>query len=88
MTMLSSPMLHPGAGVNGFQVRLARQALRWRYADAAEKCGVSVGTIQRIEDDDETITIKILRKVKERYEAAGVEFLADGRGIKLKKVPE
>jgi transcriptional regulator with XRE-family HTH domain len=85
MTMLSYPMLHGAAAMSGFQARLARLALRLTFADAAKLCGTAVGTIQRVEADDENVTARTLKKIKAAYEKEGVEFSADGRGIKLGK---
>jgi transcriptional regulator with XRE-family HTH domain len=83
MTMLKTIPVR-GVHMTGLQARMARQALRWRYQDAAERCGVSVGTIQRVEAGKDTL-MGTFRKMRQTYEQAGVEFLPDGRGIRLRE---
>jgi hypothetical protein len=88
MVNLSPAAETKGAGMNGFQARMARHALQWRFEDAAKHCGVSVGVIQRIEADDEGVTVRSMRKIKTAYEQAGIEFNADGRGIRMREPPK
>lgn len=73
------------------QVKAARALLEWSQATMAERCGVSLPTIKRLEAADggslggrtET-AIRII----EAIQAAGVEFIDDERGegvVKLRR---
>lgn len=72
------------------QVRAARALLRWSQNSLAEKSGVSVPTIKRLEAVpgqigglDQTATA-----IRAALEAAGVQFIEEnggGPGVRLKK---
>lgn len=72
------------------QIRAARALLRWSQADMAERSGVSVPTIKRLEAMDgelsgHTATIQSLTTC---IEAAGVEFIPEnggGAGVRMAK---
>jgi DNA-binding transcriptional regulator YhcF (GntR family) len=65
--------------------------LRWSARDLAERAGVHLATIQRMEGCECMIrsTVQTLSKVQRALEAAGVEFLDDngGTGVHLKNQP-
>ncbi len=71
------------------QIRAARGLLRWSARDLAERAGVHLATIQRMEGCEGMVssTVQTLSKVQRALEAAGVEFLDDngGTGVRLKK---
>ena len=79
------------------QVHAARALLRWRQADLAEKSGVSLPTVKRLEARPGLIgghreTRALLR---DALEAAGIVFLApgeagpaDGVGVRLVQASE
>ncbi len=71
------------------QIRAARGLLRWSARDLAERAGIHLATIQRMEGCDGMVrsTVQTLSKVQRALEAAGVEFLDDngGTGVRLKK---
>ncbi len=70
-------------------IRAARGLLRWSARDLAERAGVHLATIQRMEGCEGMIrsTVRSLSQVQRALEAAGVEFLDDngGTGVRLKK---
>jgi transcriptional regulator with XRE-family HTH domain len=70
--------------MNGLQARMARAALNFGVRELKVLLGVSTTTLQRIEEGDETVKTLTIRKVRQAYERAGVEFSADGRGVKLR----
>ncbi len=63
------------------QLRGARAMLRWEQSTIAEKSGVSVETIKRLEKMKGPLTstrVATLNALKEAYEAQGLRFLAPG----------
>ncbi len=58
---------------------------------AAERAGVHITTVQRMERSDDTIRAmaRTVAKVERALKAEGVDFLADngGPGVRLKKRP-
>ena len=70
------------------QLRAARALIRWSARRLAERAGVHVATVQRMERSQGPIrgNVSSLLKVKGALESAGVEFLADGesRGVRLR----
>ncbi len=73
------------------QIRAARGLLRWSARELAERAGVHITTVQRMERSDSTIRsmATTVAKVERALEAEGVDFLADngGPGVRLKKRP-
>ncbi len=73
------------------QIRAARGLLRWSARELAERAGVHLATVQRMERTDGTVggTARTVAKVERALEAEGVDFLADngGTGVRLKKRP-
>jgi len=73
------------------QIRAARALVRWSARELAERAGVSLPTIQRIEAADglPSTSVKTLDAVRRALEEAGVEFTpdtSDGEpGVRLKK---
>ena len=72
------------------QIRAARGALGWSAQDLAERSGVSLRTILRMESTDGVPQgrVSTLMEIKTALEAAGIEFIGspdDGPGIRLRK---
>ena len=69
------------------QIRAARALLRWSARELAEKAGVHVTTVQRMECGDGPVrgTLQTLAKIQNALEDAGVEFTArnGGPGVRL-----
>jgi transcriptional regulator with XRE-family HTH domain len=73
----------------GAQVRMARAYLRWSIAELAEKSGVGISTIQRIEGEDGFPAARggNIDAVYKTLVAAGVTFLPEndeGIGVRGK----
>jgi transcriptional regulator with XRE-family HTH domain len=73
----------------GAQVRMARAFLKWSIADLAEKSGVGISTIQRIEGEDGFPAARggNIDAVYKTLVAAGVTFLPEndeGVGVRGK----
>ncbi len=71
------------------QIRAARALLRWSARQLAQKSGVHVTTVQRMERGDGPVggTLKTLAKIQSALENPGIEFTSqNGRpGVRLKK---
>ncbi len=71
------------------QIRAARGLLRWSARELAERAGVHLATVQRMERCDGTVrgTVRTVVKVERALEAEGIDFLPDngGPGARLKK---
>jgi transcriptional regulator with XRE-family HTH domain len=75
--------------ISGVQIRSARAAVRWSASELARQSGVSVPTIQRLEQFDalppsRSSTLVVIQRA---FEAAGIEFIGtpdDGPGIRLR----
>jgi transcriptional regulator with XRE-family HTH domain len=61
------------------QIRMARAALDWTAQELADKAGVAVNTIRRIEGGSETM-VGTLTKIQSVLEAAGIVFIAENGG--------
>lgn len=76
--------------ITGAQVRAAKALIGWSGNDLAEKAGVGLSTIRRIEGCDgllEAASIKTLQAIQKALELGGVEFLGapeDNPGVLLK----
>ena len=78
--------------ITGAQIRAARGFLKWSVLKLAEQADVGISTVQKIEDVDGDASIasslqwrsdaryEALAKIKQALEAAGIEFLPEGRG--------
>ena len=78
------------------QMRAARALLGMDQKTLAEKAGVSVPTIQRMEASDGNVrgVVESLTRVVDALDAAGIELIGDnavstagGRGVRLKDTP-
>ncbi len=71
------------------QIRAARGLLRWSARELAERAGVHLTTVQRMERSEDTLrsTARTVAKVERALEAEGDDFLPDngGLGVRLKK---
>ncbi len=81
-------MLSPG------QLKAARSLLGWDQQRLAEASGISVPTVRRMEQSEDTVRANVdtLVKVVEALNRAGVELIAEGgvsndggRGVRLKR---
>ena len=75
--------------ITGGQVRAARGFLKWSIADLASKSGVSVPTIQRLEQADGIPGTKAqtLVDLRAAFEEAGLEFIGtpdNGPGVRFR----
>ncbi|WP_343869805.1 transcriptional regulator [Caenispirillum bisanense] len=75
------------------QVRAARMLLRWEQKDLAERAGVSLPSIKRLETQPGPLKAHAgtIRALQTAFEDAGVEFIAEGEtsagagaGVRLK----
>ncbi len=66
-----------------YQIRAARGLLHWSARVLAERAGVSLSTVQRMERALALVTSETERgrRVQDVLERAGVEFLADDDGL-------
>ncbi len=78
--------------ITGAQLRAARALLGMHQRELAERAGLSVPTIQRMEGSDGSVraVVDSLEKVMDALTDAGVEMIADGaltqgvgRGVRL-----
>ena len=76
--------------ISSDQIRAAKAILRWSGEDLAQRAGVSLSTIRRVESSlgvPETQNMKTLVSIKKALEEGGVEFIGtpDNRpGVRLK----
>ncbi len=76
--------------LTSYQIRAARAILRWNQSDLADKCGVSIPTIKRMEAMEDVVkgnrtTIFAIERI---FTDAGIEFIPEnggGAGVRLKK---
>lgn len=82
--------------ITAAQLRAARALLAIDQRQLAEKSGLSLPTIQRMEASDGVIrgNVDSLMKLVAALDAAGIELIADnaassggGRGVRLKEPP-
>ena len=79
--------------ITGMQVRAAKALLNWSGTELANRAGVGLSTIRRVEGCDfllETASIKVLQSLQSALEAGGVEFIGtpeDRPGVRLKSTP-
>ena len=72
------------------QVRAARMLTRWEQKDLADRSGVSLPTIKRLETTPGEIHAhaRTIEAIRQAFEMAGVEFIdADngGSGVRLRR---
>ena len=76
--------------ITGAQVRAAKSLIRWSGSDLADRAGVSLSSIRRIEAFDgvpDSASVKVLHSIQEAFEDAGIEFIGtpeEGPGVRLK----
>jgi transcriptional regulator with XRE-family HTH domain len=66
------------------QSRAARGLLHWTQNDLAREAGVSAVTIRNYENGKTELQPATRIVLQQTLERAGVEFIADGRGVQLK----
>jgi DNA-binding XRE family transcriptional regulator len=69
--------------VSAMQSRAARGLLHWTQNDLAREAGVSAVTIRNYENGKTEPNPATLVVLQQTFERAGVEFIADGRGVQL-----
>jgi transcriptional regulator with XRE-family HTH domain len=79
-----------GQVISGPQIRAARALLDLTAADLAEDAGISLRSLQRFEASEAVpdAQARLLERLKNSLEAAGVEFLGDpvkSPGVQLKR---
>jgi transcriptional regulator with XRE-family HTH domain len=70
------------------QIRAARALVRWSARELAEKAGISLPTVQRLEAASAvpSTSVQTLLSVKAALEEAGVEFTdGDTPGVRLRR---
>jgi transcriptional regulator with XRE-family HTH domain len=72
------------------QIKAARALLGWSQNDLAQKAGVSIPTIKRLEAEDGLLggRSETGSKINTALQAAGVEFIDEnggGAGVRLRK---
>jgi transcriptional regulator with XRE-family HTH domain len=72
------------------QVKAARELLAWSQEALADKSGVSLPTVQRLEAVDGPLGGRngTRKKIRKALESAGVEFIEEndgGAGVRLRK---
>ena len=76
--------------ISSSQVRAAKALLRWSGEELANRSGISLSTIRRVEGADgipEAQNIKTIMAIKKALEDAGVEFIGlpnERPGVRLK----
>jgi hypothetical protein len=75
--------------ISAKQIKVARLFLDWEQRDLAQKSGLSLPTIQRMEKFGvERSSVGNAEKVRKSLEEGGVEFIPQnggGEGVRLKK---
>jgi transcriptional regulator with XRE-family HTH domain len=76
--------------ITGSQIRSARAALRWSVQELADRSGISIQTIKRLEvvEGIPQSRVQTLLDIKFALEAAGIEFIGtpmDRPGIRLSR---
>ncbi len=66
------------------QSRAARGLLHWTQNNLAREAGVSAVTIRNYENGKTEPQPATLVVIQQTFERAGVEFIDDGRGVRLK----
>jgi len=74
--------------ISGLQIRAARALLRWRAVELAEASGLSLQTVQRLEQHDGFPSghMKTINAVYRVLQDQGIEFLGtpdDAPGVRL-----
>ena len=71
------------------QIRAARGLVGWSQSDLAERAGVSLPTVKRVEaGTGPRVSDAARNKLRRTFESAGVEFIDEnggGPGVRLRK---
>jgi transcriptional regulator with XRE-family HTH domain len=77
--------------ITGAQVRAGKALLDWSGTDLAERAGVAISTIRRVEACDgllQSASVKVLQALKNALETGGIEFIGTPEncpGVRLAK---
>ena len=77
--------------ITGSQVRASKALIDWPGSILAERAGVAISTIRRVEACDgllSSASVKVLQALKAALENGGVEFIGtpeDRPGVRLKQ---
>ncbi|NQV54529.1 MAG: transcriptional regulator [Rhodospirillales bacterium] len=79
--------------ITGLQIRAARALLRWKAAELAEASGLSLQTVQRLEQFDgfPASHMNTINAVYRVLQAQGIEFIGapdDAPGVRLHNKPD
>jgi len=73
-------------------IKAARALLGWKQDVLADRAGVSINTVRRLESIDNweekwgSSSVNMIKKIQAAFESANIEFLNDGEpGVRLKK---
>jgi transcriptional regulator with XRE-family HTH domain len=74
--------------LTGVQLRMARSALRWSADELAERAGIAMKTVQRLEAEEGVppSRARTLDAIQRVFETAGIEFIGapdDRPGIRI-----
>jgi transcriptional regulator with XRE-family HTH domain len=73
------------------QIKAARSLLGWEQYDLATRSGVAISTIRRLEGFKDArlgAHVETITKIRQAFEAAGIEFLGSpGPGVRLSAEP-
>lgn len=63
--------------VDARQIKAARSLLRWRQEQLAERAGLGLSTIRRLERSEGRIEANFdtVEKIRQAFEGAGIEFM-------------
>ncbi len=76
--------------ITGAQIRMARGYLKWSVKDLADRSGVAISTIKRMESDDGFPAARggNIESVHRALVDAGMEFISEnggGPGVRIKR---
>lgn len=80
--------------ITGAQVRAAKALLGWSGSILADRAGIAISTIRRVEACDgvlETASVKVLQAIQSALEVGGVEFIGtpeDRPGVRFNTGPK
>ena len=76
--------------ITAAQIRAARALLGLDQSDLAQRSGVSLTTVRRVERGAEKVGVstRAVTSIKHALEAAGAEFIANGVRCKQRRTPE
>ena len=66
------------AFVSARHIRAARGWLGWRLVDLEAKSGVTIGAVNKFENETKNLSLKTRKRLAEVFAAAGVELRPDG----------